>query len=227
MGVFSDLEILEAREAGRIVIEPFDASLVQTTSVDVRLGEWFWVTMDTAQTQIISPYDEDSIKSFYSGPLRAVAHKDACESAGLALFPGIPVDQELIIIRPGENLLCMTYEQIGIREGGTSQMHAKSTHGRFNIGICDDAGWGDTGYVSWWTMEVRNRNNHRAFPLVVGDAIAQVAFYHSGNSSRSYSDGGHYQSGDQPQLSAEEWARNYMVPRTLQVRNDHLRRGHP
>lgn len=216
-GVFSDLEIKHAVELGQIFIDPYDESLVQTTSVDVRLGEWFWVMKDTPENQILSPYDLDSINHYFDGPYRAATHKRACEKAGLSLFPGIPDDQMIIIIRPDENLLCMTMERIGIRYGGTTMMHAKSTFGRYNIGVCDDAGWGDTDYVSWWTLEVRNRNNHKAFPLVVGQPYAQVIFFHAGASSRGYGDEGHYQQGGAPEMSAMEWARQFMVPRHLKI----------
>lgn len=85
-------------------------------------------------------------------------------------------DAPVILISPGESLLCHTEEFIGGRGDVTTSMRARSTLGRIGISVCLCAGLGDVGYFNRWTMEVRN-HSHFVIPLVPGRRVAQLQFW--------------------------------------------------
>lgn len=85
-------------------------------------------------------------------------------------------DAPVILINPGESLLCHTEEFIGGRGDVTTSMRARSTLGRIGISVCLCAGLGDVGYFNRWTMEVRNHSRF-VIPLVPGRRVAQLQFW--------------------------------------------------
>ena len=52
--------------------------------------------------------------------------------------------------------------------------------GRVGLKVCDDAGWGDIGYFSRWTWEMRN-DNDEAIIIPVGERLAQIVFFQTGD----------------------------------------------
>lgn len=222
-GVMGDTEIPEALEAGQIVIEPFDPDLLQSSSYDVRLGGNFYVAEQIGHRIDFSPYDREQVERYYKGPLKAMAHGDWCEEHGRAQFAGIDDDELIIVLRPGECILAHTVEFIGAAYGATTMMKARSSLGRINISSCDDAGWGDVGYINRWTMEVRNKNRDVWVPLVVGMPIAQMVFFHVAESSQSYAEGGHYQSSSDAAELRTSWTPEQMLPKLWSKRNQEIR----
>jgi dCTP deaminase len=98
----------------------------------------------------------------------------------------------VILLNPGETILCHTQEFIGARRGATTMMKTRSSLGRNFIETCKCAGWGDVGYVSRWTMEVTNISSF-IVPLVVGMRVAQIVFFPVEGVSGDYeSNGGKY-----------------------------------
>lgn len=76
------------------------------------------------------------------------------------------------------------------------------------------AGWGDVGYTTRWTMEITNVSTKYHIPLVVGERIAQIVFFETGElQGGDYTTSGNYQ-----QVSAEHdranWSPDRMLPRT-------------
>lgn len=216
-GVFSDREIHAAITTGQIVLNPYNPSRVQNSSVDVSLGRFFYkMERDPHQGQL-NPFDQDSILDYFK-PLEALPHKAWLEIENLRTpFSNIPLDQDMFLIRPNERILAHTREFVGIAWGGTTMMHAKSTIGRFGISVCDDAGWGDQGYINRWTMEIKNKNEHASVPLVVGMPIAQLIFFKMTGSEQRYGNTGHYQhTTDLEQLRAD-WTPRQMLPRLMNV----------
>lgn len=192
-GVFSNVEIKEALKTGQIVISPFEPNYVNTTSVDVRLGEHYYSISDHRKDSVVyNPFDKKNVLSHFEYK-RAVPLSQARKTLVLGDLENYPKDHLVIPMRPGERILGHTYEFIGIAKEGTSSMQARSTVGRSGINVCQDAGWGDCGYINRWTMEIYN-NNDRHVLLPVGWRIAQIVFYHSSNVEGEYSsDTGKYQ----------------------------------
>jgi dCTP deaminase len=217
-GVFSDLEIKAAIKTGQIIIDPFASSRVQSSSVDLTLGKWYYSTERDPHQGVLNPFDPDSIKRYFKGPLEASTHEEWLERENIRHpFKGIPLDAMIVLLYPGERILGHTEEFAGIAWNGTTMVHAKSTTGRLGISVCDDAGWGDQGYVNRWTLEIRNKNERAAFPLVVGMPVAQIIFFHMAESDQRYGVGGHYQAGQDLDVVKRNWAAKSMLPRPLKI----------
>lgn len=212
-GVFSDLEILEALAEGQIIIDPFNEENLNSSSYDITLGENFYVCEADEFQADFNPYSQKEIERYYRGPLVAVTNKEWCERyRNNILWDDIEPNAKIIVLKPGECILGHTQEFVGAQERATTMMHARSTTGRFNISACDDAGWGDIGYINRWTMEIRNKNKVNV-PLVVGSRIGQIIFFHAGETNRSYMHRGNYQSGDSLNIIKASWTATQMLPK--------------
>lgn len=222
-GVMGDSEIKTALDDERIVIDPYDPDLLQSSSYDVRLGGNFYVAEQVGHRVDFSPYDEDQVRQYYKGPLKAIPAGEWCEEHGRARFAGIAADELVIVLRPGECILAHTIEFIGAARDATTMMKARSSLGRINISSCDDAGWGDVGYINRWTMEIRNKNRDVWVPLVVGMPIAQVVFFHVAESTQSYDDTGHYQSSSDIVQLRSSWTPEQMLPKLHSAKNHQIR----
>ena len=161
--LLSDKRIIEEREKGNIVIEPFDQRQLGTNSYDVRLGEWYFEpNRNMVMVDFTSPEDT---AQFWGEPLRAVNGR--------------------IQIKPGDTILAHTKEVVGGRNGFTTSMRARSSIGRSCLSVCKCAGVGDVGFIAHWTMEVTN-HSHAIVTLPVGLRIAQILFYEVGETIEEY-----------------------------------------
>ena len=217
-GVFCDWEIRAAIESGQIVVDPLDARRIQSSSVDVTLGHRFYATDDDewGTHRVINSFDPRT-RDWYFGPVAARPHGEMLDVLHRSEpFVGVPLDALVLVLKPQQRVLAHTAEAIGIAWGGTSQMLAKSTTGRLGLAACLDAGWGDEGYVSPWTMELLNVNRRHALLLVVGMPIAQIVFYKMDRSEHPYTQAGHYQApGTAVPGRLTPWDPQLMLPRTL------------
>jgi dCTP deaminase len=221
-GAYSNSQILSSLEVGHIVINPFNETQVNGSSYDVRLGEWYYKIKDKDSTKpaIFNPYDTEHIAQHFDGPYQAVSHEQIAEQLGIKPLKNIPLDTKVILFQPGERILGHTEEFIGIKPPGTTSMQARSTIGRLGINVCQDAGWGDPGYINRWTMELYNNNQLDPVILSVGTRIAQLVFYHTGAVIGEYSElSGNYQSVHSENLSdlITGWHPSQMLPKSLKV----------
>lgn len=224
-GVLSDQEIYTALERGDIVIEPFSDQQLNTASYDIRLGEWFYLCEAMPFESEFNPWDPEDVSRYYKGPFQAMTNRVWCdEYRGGRIWSNIPEEAHIIVLRPGECILGHTQEFIGSRRDVVTMMHARSSIGRVNISTCDDAGWGDIGYINRWTMEIRNKNN-AVVPLVVGERMGQIIFFAAGPTDRSYGNEGHYQSSRNLDELRQNWKPADMLPR-LQLDTDGLGVNH-
>ena len=160
--LLSDKRILEEKDRGNIVIDPFDARQLGTNSYDCRLGEWYF--QPTKFMEVVDFTDQEQARSFWGEPIRAHAS---------------------IVVKPGTTILAHTQEVIGGRNGVTTQMHARSSIGRSGLSVCKCAGVGDVGYIARWTMEI---SNHTTCTIVlpVGLRICQIKFDYVGETLKEY-----------------------------------------
>lgn len=220
MGVYSDKQIKAARDKGHIVIHPYIEEYVRGSSVDVTLGEWFYVTERLNNRDVYNPFDEADVKRYFGEPLKAVTHSEWCQKFGRRRFAGIPDDQLIIVLRPGERILAHTHEFIGINAPGTTEMKSRSSWGRNGIAACFDAGWGDPGYINRWTMEIYNLNQSESVPLPVGERIAQIIFHETGEVENDYGKSANgklgsnkYQTSSDLATVIKSWTPEQMLPR--------------
>jgi dCTP deaminase len=169
-----------------------------------------------------SPFEERAVRQYYRGPYKAMTAGEWGDKFGRK-FAGIGDEEYIIVLRPGECILAHTIEFIGAAYGATTMMKAKSSLGRINISACDDAGWGDVGYVNRWTMEIRNKNREVSVPLVVGMPIAQMIFFWVAGSTINYSTTGHYQQGLDLNVLREAWTPDSMLPQFFSEKNRRIR----
>ncbi len=160
--LLSDKRIVEERERGNVVIDPFDMRQLGTNSYDCRLGEWYF--QPTKYLETIDFTDEEQARSFWGEPIRA---------------------DGTIVVKPGTTILAHTREVIGAKNGYTTTMHARSSIGRSGLSVCKCAGVGDVGYVSKWTMEISNHTTCSII-LPVGLRICQIKFDFVGETLKEY-----------------------------------------
>lgn len=216
MSVYSNIQIKQAIETGKIVCYPYQADHVAGSSVDVTLGHYFYKQEYQEEARVYNPFDQADVARYFGGPLEAMPHAKWCKQQGYARFANIPDDHPIIVLRPGERILAHTHEFIGIKAPGTSTMQARSTWGRNGVAVCLDAGWGDPGYINRWTMEIYNMNQHESVVLPVGERIAQIVFYETGEVDREYKQlSGKYQTAASNSLDAiiANWSPEHMLPR--------------
>ena len=215
-GVYSNTQIRQAIASGHIVLHPYVDEHIAGSSVDVTLGHWFYRTERNGASGFYNPFDENDVSRYFDGPYHAEVHELWAQANGRKLFAGIPADQPIIVLKPGERILGHTHEFVGIKAPGTSTMQARSTWGRNGVATCLDAGWGDPGYINRWTMEIYNMNQHESVVLPVGERIAQIVFYHTGPVDGEYKKlSGKYQSGTGEDLVQiiNNWRPEQMLPR--------------
>lgn len=215
-GVYSNRQIREGIKTGHIVFHPYVDEHIAGSSIDVTLGYWFYRTERRTSVGFYNPFDQTDVERYFDGPHHAQIHELWADSHGRMLFDGIPADQPIIVIRPGERILAHTHEFIGIKAPGTSTMQARSTWGRNGVAVCLDAGWGDPGYINRWTMEIYNMNQHESVVLPVGERIAQLVFYHTGPVDGEYKAiSGKYQTNTSDDISeiVRSWKPQQMLPR--------------
>jgi dCTP deaminase len=150
--VLSDTTIRELIESGRIVIEPFDVSMVQPASVDIRLGSSFRV------------FHNHRIQSIDLGnPPRDLTEHVEVEEGGE------------FVIHPGEFVLGRTHEWVEIPDDIVCRIEGKSSIGRLGLVVHATAGFVDPGFKGTLTLEIANFNS---VPIVLrpGLFICQLSF---------------------------------------------------
>lgn len=214
--LLSQGQILRHLKAGTIVIDPFDARKLKTTSYDVTLGPWFWREQAPAgRATVHNVYDRESTAAVWSGPHEAEA-VEAIEAGLRKSFENIPRGAKIVLIGPGETILGHTKEFIGGRDICVAKMYARSSLGRNFVEVCKDAGWGDIGYFNRWTMEITNNSRYFSIPLVVGRRIAQMVFYEVAPLERKndyVGEGGKYQKSQDIEELKRSWAPEMMLPK--------------
>lgn len=237
MTVLSDVQIIEGLLSGQVICRPLRPENVRSSSIDLTLGEFFW-RCDARPGGVFNPYDEDEVKRYFAGPFQAKPYADVYDKIGGRgntydwpypyphPFKNIPEDWPVIVLQPRERILAHCHEFVGIKApfrgkiGGTSMMKARSSSGRVGFKVCDDAGWGDIGFFSRWTMEMRN-DNDEAIIIPVGERVAQLVLMQTGavrvgesyGTATLYED--KYQNTDDLDRLQAEWVPELMLPRAF------------
>lgn len=213
-------DIVKARAAGEIVIDPFDARNVNTGSYDVTLGPWYYRQRQPHEREqplrvyaheCYNPYDQEHTEGTWK--------LCSADPATYLNAKGIFKDDLVISIGPKEIILAHTLEFIGSTpqpERGisvTTQMHSRSSSVRNGIDVCGSGGFGDAGFCSRWTMEVVNTSPHYTTYLVVGRRYAQISFFRTNPIHRNYADEGKYHAGKSLADLQATWHPSMMLPK--------------
>jgi dCTP deaminase len=150
--VLSDRTIREEIGANRIAIEPFDDSMVQPSSVDVRVDRQFRVFHNARYPfiDVRQPMEE----------LTELVRVD---------------DDEPFILHPGEFVLGQTLERVRLPNDIVARLEGKSSLGRLGLLIHSTAGFVDAGFEGNLTLELSNVAN---LPITIyhGMPIGQISF---------------------------------------------------
>ena len=127
--VLSDATIREMIESGRIVIDPFDPSMIQPASVDIRLGSSF-----------------------------RVFHNHRIQSIDLG-NPPRDLTEHVEIEDEGEFVLGRTQEWVEVPDDIVVRIEGKSSIGRLGLVVHATAGFVDPGFKGTLTLEIANFNS--------------------------------------------------------------------
>ena len=149
--VLSDATIARLLAEGRIEIDPYDDSLLQPSSVDVRVDRLFRVFHN-------SRYPFIDVK---------------VEQADLTEL--VEVEDRSFILHPGEFVLGSTLERIKLPDDLVARLEGKSSLGRLGLLIHSTAGFIDPGWDGHVTLELSNVAN---LPITIyhGMKIGQISF---------------------------------------------------
>ncbi len=134
--LLSDRDINAEINSGRVKVEPFDAAMVQPSSVDVRLDRFFRV-FENHKYSVIDP---------------------SIEQSELTREIAVEPDEDFIL-HPGEFVLASTYEVITLPDDIAGRLEGKSSLGRLGLLTHSTAGFIDPGFSGHITLELSNVAN--------------------------------------------------------------------
>ena len=134
--LLSDRDIKAEIDAGRVKVEPFDGTMIQPSSVDVRLDRFFRV-FENHKYSVIDP---------------------SIEQSDLTREVAVEANEEFIL-HPGEFVLASTYEVITLPDDIAGRLEGKSSLGRLGLLTHSTAGFIDPGFSGHITLELSNVAN--------------------------------------------------------------------
>lgn len=150
--VLSDGTIRRLVGEGRIVIEPWDETMVQPASVDLRLG--------------------NSFRVFHNHRVSAIDLKNPPQD----LTEPVTIEpDEPFVIHPGEFCLGRTEEWVELPADIVARIEGKSSLGRLGLIVHATAGFCDPGWKGTLTLELNNLTRV-PIKLWAGLPIAQLSF---------------------------------------------------
>ncbi len=149
--VLSDGAIRRLLEAGRIEIDPYDPSLMQPSSLDVRVDRLFRVFRNSRYPYIDVKQEQEELTEL------------------------VEVGDEAFILHPGEFVLGSTLERVRLPDDLVARLEGKSSLGRLGLLIHSTAGFIDPGWDGHVTLELSNVAN---LPITIypGMKIGQLSF---------------------------------------------------
>ena len=156
--ILSDRTLREQIEAGRIVIDPLDDSLIQPSSIDVRISNLFRVFRN--HTRGVLDVKEDLT--------------DLTELVTMAVDDE-GVGDEPFMLHPGEFVLGSTLERVAVPHDLVGRVEGKSSLGRLGLLIHSTAGFIDAGFDGHITLELANVAS-LPITLYPGMKIGQISF---------------------------------------------------
>jgi dCTP deaminase len=150
--VLSDGTIRRLIAEGRVRVEPFDDTMVQPASIDLRLGSSFRV--------------------FHNHRIGAIDLADPPKNLTEHVEIG---DGESFVIHPGEFVLGRTQEHVELPDDVVARIEGKSSLGRLGLIVHATAGFVDPGFKGTLTLEITNLTR---VPIILwpGKPIAQLSF---------------------------------------------------
>ncbi len=131
--LISDRDLRALFESGRASLEPYDPTMIQPSSIDVRLDRYFRVFENHRYPHIDPAVEQPDLTRLVE-----------------------PEDDEPFILHPGEFALASTYEVITLPDDVASRVEGKSSLGRLGLLTHATAGFIDPGFSGHVTLELSN-----------------------------------------------------------------------
>jgi dCTP deaminase len=151
--LLSDRDIRAEVTLGNLAIDPFDPSMVQPSSVDVRLDKLFRVFNNTRYTHIDPSQQQDELTTLVE-----------------------PRAGEPFVLHPGEFVLGSTLELTTLPDYLAGRLEGTSSLGRLGLLTHSTAGFIDPGFSGHITLELSNVAN---LPITLwpGMKIGQLCLF--------------------------------------------------
>jgi dCTP deaminase len=151
--LLSDRDILAEIHDKRIVVDPYDESMVQPSSIDFRLDRYFRVFENHRYPHIDPAADQSDLTRMVE-----------------------PVGEEPFILHPGEFVLGSTLEVVTLPDDLAARVEGKSSLGRLGLLTHATAGFVDPGFSGHVTLELANVAT-LPIKLYPGMKIGQLCFF--------------------------------------------------
>lgn len=151
--LLSDRDIKAEITAGRVGIDPYLESMVQPSSIDVRLDRFFRVFENHRYPHIDPSTEQPDLTREVS-----------------------TVGDEPFVLHPGEFVLGSTFEVVTLPDDIAARLEGKSSLGRLGLLTHSTAGFIDPGFSGHVTLELANV---ATLPILLwpGMKIGQVCFF--------------------------------------------------
>jgi dCTP deaminase len=151
--LLSDRDIRAELESKRVLLDPYDPTMVQPSSVDVRIDRYFRL-FDNHKYPVIDP---------------------AQEQPDLTRLVEVAGDDPFVL-HPGEFVLASTYELVTLPDDVAARLEGKSSLGRLGLLTHSTAGFIDPGFSGHVTLEL---SNVATLPIKLwpGMKIGQLCFF--------------------------------------------------
>lgn len=151
--LLSDRDITAEIQTGRIGLDPYEPTLLQPSSFDVRLDRFFRL-FDNHKYPFIDPAEDQP-------ELTRLIEAKA---------------DEPFILHPGEFVLGSTYEKVSLPDNIAARLEGKSSLGRLGLLTHSTAGFIDPGFTGHVTLEL---SNVATLPIKLwpGMKIGQLCFF--------------------------------------------------
>ncbi len=151
--LLSDRDLRAELAAGQFRLDPYDDSLMQPASIDVRLDRWFRVFRNARYTHIDPALQQDDLTELVE-----------------------PSGDDPFVLHPGEFVLGSTLEMITLPDHLAARLEGKSSLGRLGLVTHSTAGFIDPGFSGHVTLELSNLAN---LPITLwpGMKIGQVCVF--------------------------------------------------
>ena len=151
--LLSDRDIRIELDKGRVVVEPYDDSMLQPSSIDFRLDKYFRVFENHRYPHIDPAADQSDLTRMV-------------ETEG----------EEPFILHPGEFVLGSTLEVVTLPDDLAARVEGKSSLGRLGLLTHATAGFVDPGFSGHVTLELANVAT-LPIKLYPGMKIGQLCFF--------------------------------------------------
>ncbi|HEY5515819.1 MAG TPA: dCTP deaminase [Pengzhenrongella sp.] len=151
--LLSDRDIRAELDSGRVVLDPNESTMIQPSSIDVRLDRYFRL-FDNHKYAVIDPsLDQPDLTRL------------------------VKVERgEPLILHPGEFILGSTYEAVTLPDDIAARLEGKSSLGRLGLLTHSTAGFIDPGFTGHVTLEL---SNVATLPIALwpGMKVGQLCFF--------------------------------------------------